>query len=190
MKLGKTLSVTDRKAWRAWLAKHHATAKEIWLVYHKKHTGKPSVPYNDAVEEALCYGWIDSTVKSIDDGCYAQRFTPRRPDSAWSELNKERARRLIKAAKMAPAGLVAMKGSVRLAARGTHAKPSPVKVAPDIRKALQQGGAWTHFMRFPETYRRIRISWIEGGRGRPQFMQRLRYFVGMTAKGKKYGMLQ
>jgi hypothetical protein len=65
-----------------------------------------------------------------------------------------------------------------------------VKVAPDIRKALQQGGAWTHFMRFPETYRRIRISWIEGGRGRPQFMQRLRYFVGMTAKGKKYGMLQ
>jgi hypothetical protein len=70
MKLGKTLYVKNRKAWRAWLAKHHDKDKEIWLVFYKAHTGKPRVPYNDGVEEALCYGWIDSIVKRIDDECF------------------------------------------------------------------------------------------------------------------------
>ncbi|MEY2485097.1 MAG: hypothetical protein QOH39_745 [Verrucomicrobiota bacterium] len=97
MKLGKTLYVTNRKARRAWLAKHHARKKEIWLIYYKKHTGQRRIPYDDAVEEALCYGWIDSTLKRLDEDRTAQRFSPRRPKSFLSETNKERARRLIKA---------------------------------------------------------------------------------------------
>ena len=117
MKLGKTLYVTTRQAWRSWLAKHHATEKEIWLVYHKKHTGKPSIPYNDAVEEALCYGWIDSQTKGIDKDSYGQRFSPRKPSSQWSETNKERVRRLIKAGKMTPAGLAALRGALPIRAR-------------------------------------------------------------------------
>src|SRR2546425_13099589 len=94
MKLGKTYYTKNRRGWRAWLAKHHRTAPEIWLIYYKKDSGKPRIPYNDAVEEALCYGWIDSILKPVDADRYAQRFSPRRPRSRLSEMNRERVRRL------------------------------------------------------------------------------------------------
>jgi uncharacterized protein YdeI (YjbR/CyaY-like superfamily) len=89
MNVGQTLYVKDRRAWRRWLQKHHATAREIWLVYHSKASDKPTIPYNDAVEEALCFGWIDSAVKPNGPGSRMQRFTPRRPKSPLSEMNKE-----------------------------------------------------------------------------------------------------
>ena len=95
MKVGKTFYARNRREWRSWLARHHKTAPEIWLIYYKKHSGKPRVSYNDAVDEALCYGWIDSILKPIDADCYAQRFSPRRPTSRLSEMNRERVRRLI-----------------------------------------------------------------------------------------------
>ncbi|HTI05612.1 MAG TPA: hypothetical protein VL549_09865 [Gemmatimonadales bacterium] len=78
MKIGKTFYAKNAREWRAWLAKHHRRAPEIWLIYYKKASGKPRIPYNDAVDEALCYGWIDSILKPIDDKKYAQRFSPRR----------------------------------------------------------------------------------------------------------------
>jgi len=106
MKLGNTLYLKNRDEWRRWLEKNHKREPEIWLIYYKKHTKKSSIPYNDAVEEALCFGWIDSTVKGIDGEKYAQRFSPRKPKSNWSEPNKERIERLIKEGKMTPAGLV------------------------------------------------------------------------------------
>ena len=79
----------NRDKWRAWLEKHHAIEKEVWLVYYKKHTGKPCITYNEAVEEALCFGWIDSIVKAIDEKKYCQKFTPRKDNSKWSESNKK-----------------------------------------------------------------------------------------------------
>jgi len=108
MNLGKTLYVTDGREWRSWLSKHHSTEKEIWLVYYRKDSGKPRIPYNDAVEEALCYGWIDSTLKKIDQERFAHRFSPRRPTSKLSEMNKERIRRLIAKKRMTAAGLSAI----------------------------------------------------------------------------------
>lgn len=112
MKLGKTLYVKKRGEWRKWLEKNHQKESEIWLVYYKKHTKKPSIPYNDAVEEALCFGWIDSSEKRIDKERYAQRFTPRKPKSNWSESNKERVRKLIVQGKMTPAGLAAFNNNL------------------------------------------------------------------------------
>src|SRR5215208_4978196 len=100
MKVTKTLHVTDRKDWRKWLRKHYKTEKEIWLVYYKKATGKPRIEYNDAVEEALCFGWIDSIVKSLDKDRTAQRFSPRKPGSTYSPANKERLQKLIKQRKV------------------------------------------------------------------------------------------
>lgn len=191
MKLGHTLYVHTRTSWRSWLAKHHASAPEIWLIYYKTHTGKPRIPYHEAVEEALCYGWIDSTVKSIDGDRYAQRFSPRRAKSKLSELNKERVRRLIKSKKMRRAGLASIEHHLhpRPRAAGVHR----VKSAPfptDILRALKvHGEAWKNFQRFPATYRRIRIGFIDGSRNRPDvFRKRLRYFIAMTAKNKRYGM--
>src|SRR5918999_6552667 len=104
MKISQTLYVTNRDDWRAWLNENYETEKEVWLIYYKKHTNQPRIPYDDAVEEALCFGWIDSIVQKIDEERYAQKFTPRRNSSNWSESNRRRLRGLLKAGKMTPAG--------------------------------------------------------------------------------------
>jgi uncharacterized protein YdeI (YjbR/CyaY-like superfamily) len=109
MEITEILYVTDRNDWRAWLEKNYASAKEIWLIYYNKKSGKPRIPYNDAVEEALCFGWIDSIVKKYDEERAAQRFSPRRKNSQLSQLNKERIRRLVEAGKMTPIGLESIK---------------------------------------------------------------------------------
>lgn len=186
MKIGQTLYVTNRKTWRAWLAKHHNNEEEIWLVYMKKDSRKPRIPYNDAVEEALCFGWIDSTLKPIDEEKYAQRFSPRRPTSKLSEMNKERIRRLIKQKKMTPAGLAAVKHVSDISSNNLK-----LIIAPDIIKALKKDKkTWSNFEKFPTSYKRIRIGWIEMARIHRQiFNQRLRYFLKMTARNKRFGMV-
>lgn len=182
MTIGRTLTVTRRAQWRAWLRKHHATSNEIWLVFHKKSSGKPRLPYNDAVEEALCFGWIDSIVKGIDDRKFAQRFTPRKPRSPWSALNRERVRRLIRARRMTRVGLDAY----RLANKSQSGNSS------DILRALRSDPvAWKHFQRFPASYKRVRVAWVDGARKRPaEFRKRLAYFLKMTRAGKLYGMMR
>jgi uncharacterized protein YdeI (YjbR/CyaY-like superfamily) len=176
------------------LSKHHATDKEIWLVYYRKDTGRPRIPYNDAVEEALCYGWIDSTVKSLDSRRFAQRFSPRKPRSHLSEMNKERIRRLIARKKMTAAGLAAVRHVFDPAApeRRRRAAPSGVRIAPDVARALRADAAtWRNFRGLPHTYKRVRIGWIESARNRrAEFTKRLRYFVSMTARNKRFGMVQ
>ena len=190
MKVGKTLYAKNRKEWRAWLARHRRTAPEIWLIYYKKDSGKPRIPYNDAVEEALCYGWIDSILKPIDADRYTQRFSPRRPTSRLSDLNRERVRRLIAAGRMTAAGLESIKHVFDH--RRETGKELPWDAPADILKRLKQDPAtWRTFRRFPESYKRIRIGWIAAARQRPEvFEQRLRYFLKMTAQGKRFGMVQ
>ena len=106
MKITKTLYVTNRKEWRNWLLNNFDSKPEIWLIYYKKHTGKPRILYNDAVEEALCFGWIDSTIKRVDEEIYVQKFTPRKARSIWSDLNRKRAEKMINAGLMTSAGLI------------------------------------------------------------------------------------
>jgi uncharacterized protein YdeI (YjbR/CyaY-like superfamily) len=108
MEIGETLYVTTREDFRKWLEQNHASKKELWLIQFKKAAKKPSINYVDAVEEALCFGWIDGTQKSMDSERYALRFSPRRPKSNWTETNKERARRLIAEGKMTEAGLASL----------------------------------------------------------------------------------
>lgn len=182
MEVGKTLYAKDRVKWRAWLEKNHASQKEIWLIQFKKHTGRPSVPYDDAVEEALCFGWIDSIVKRVDDDRTAQRYTPRREKSNLSETNRERVRLLIKHGKMTEAGLAKIKDKLE----------EPFVAPPDILAALKKDSTvWRNFQAFPASYKRIRIGWIAGARKRPDvFKTRLNYFIKMTSKNKMYGMVR
>ncbi len=105
MDITKTFEATHRHDWRAWLEENHHRETEIWLVFYKSHTGHPCVSYEDAVEEALCFGWIDSLVKRIDDDRYAQKFSPRKPGSKWSVSNRRRMAKLIREGRMTPAGL-------------------------------------------------------------------------------------
>lgn len=187
MDLGKTLYIINRKQWRSWLAKNNTKEKEIWLIYYRKSSGEKRIPYNDAVEEALCYGWIDSIMKRVDEKRFAQRFTPRRPDSILSQMNKERIHKLIKQKKMTAKGLIAVKHAF-----DGSLKNSKCVVKADILKSLKEDKkTWENFQKFSESYKRIRIEWIEGARTRPElFKKRLGYFLKMTAKNKKYGMIQ
>ena len=109
MEIGDTLYVATREEWRAWLEANHDTKPEIWLIYYKAGSGKPRIPYRDAVEEALCFGWIDGIVRGIDEKKYVQRFTPRKKGSNWSDLNISIAENMIALGKMTPAGLAAYK---------------------------------------------------------------------------------
>ncbi len=194
MEVGKTLYVTNRKQWRSWLSKHHKTENDIWLIYYKKQSGKRRIPYNGAVEEALCYGWIDSLTKPRDEESWVQRFSPRKKRSALSEMNKERVRRLIKAGKMTRFGLESIRH--HLDHRSPKSSKSPelkkFKLPGDILEALKgDGDAWKNFTKFSVSYRRIRIGWIDAARKRPEiFAQRLRYFIKMTSQNKKFGMVQ
>lgn len=187
MNLGKTLYFVNRTDWRSWLAKNHTKEKEIWLIYYRKSSGKPRIPYNDAVEEALCYGWIDSTLKRIDEEKFAQRFYPRRPKSKLSEMNKERIRQLIQKKKMTHRGLSVVNHLV-----DTSSKDLKLIIKQDILKYLKRDKkTWENFQKFPESYKRVRIGWIESARIRQEiFNTRLGYFLKMTAKNKKYGMMQ
>lgn len=182
MEITNTFYATNRNEWRNWLSEHHATEPEIWLVYYRKDSGKPRIPYNDAVEEAICFGWIDGIAKKIDSECSAQRFTPRKPKSKWSELNKERARRLIESKSMTEAGLAKL-GDL---STDTFTIPTDIEAA---LKADRQ--TWENFQQFSDSYKRIRIGFIEEVRKRPDvFNKRLSNFLKMTAQNKKFGTLQ
>jgi uncharacterized protein YdeI (YjbR/CyaY-like superfamily) len=108
MEIGETLYVTNRDGFRKWLIENHKVKKEIWLIQYKKATRKPSMNYVEAVEEAICFGWIDGLEKGMDAERYALRFSPRRPKSNWTETNKERARKMISEGRMTEAGLAAL----------------------------------------------------------------------------------
>ncbi len=180
MNVTRTLYVHRIADWRAWLKKHHQTALEIWLIYYRKESGKPRISYNDAVDEALCFGWIDSTNKKLDAHRFAQRFTPRRKGSPISEMNRARVRRLVREKRMTAAGLAAI-GGLR----------SPrLTIAPDIRAALERDAlAWEHLQRFPSAYRRIRIAFVEGARKRPaEFQRRLDHLVKRSARNEQFGI--
>ncbi|MGD0036053.1 MAG: YdeI/OmpD-associated family protein [Bacteroidota bacterium] len=194
MKIGKTFYAANRKQWRSWLAKNHRSEPEIWLVYYKKNSGKPRIPYNDAVEEALCYGWIDSTLKPKDEISYLQRFSPRRKNSKLSEMNKERVRRLIKAKKMTRFGLDIIRHHMENGSNNSKQSTSLKKftMPEDILDELKARPlAWKNFKKFPESYKRIRIGWIDASRNHHDyFKKRLQYFLKMTEKNKMFGMVR
>lgn len=183
MEIKKTLYVKDRNKWRTWLSKNHNKEKEIWLIYYYKSSKKERIPYNDAVEEALCYGWIDSTLKKIDKEKFAQRFTPRRPKSMLSELNKERIKKLIKNKKMNVIGLKAVEH--------TFDKDEKFTISSDIIKELKSNKkVWKNFNTFSESYKRVRIAYIENSRSDQEiFKKRLNHFIKKTEKNIKFGMM-
>jgi uncharacterized protein YdeI (YjbR/CyaY-like superfamily) len=179
MEITKILYVTQAKDWRKWLNVHYKTEKEIWLVYYKKESGKPRIEYNDAVEEALCFGWIDSIIKKLDDERTVQRFSPRKPKSSYSQANIERLRYLVEKKKV-----------IKEVAETLGDILEKEFVFPaDILKAIQANKeAWKNYQKFSDSYKRIRIAFIDGARKRPEeFKKRLKHFIEMTEKNKIIG---
>jgi uncharacterized protein YdeI (YjbR/CyaY-like superfamily) len=178
---------TTRAAWRAWLAAHHDRETEIWLVYNKRHTGEPRVEYDDAVEEALCFGWIDSIVRTIDADRYAQKFTPRKAKSKWSELNRRRFAKMVAEGKMTAAGLAKSPPEDE---GGTEVKPPEDDAVPGyIEAALQNNGAaWVNFSNLAPSYRHLYVRWIEDAKKEETRRKRLAEAVGLLAQNKKLGL--
>jgi uncharacterized protein YdeI (YjbR/CyaY-like superfamily) len=179
MDISQTLYVTNRKDWRNWLKKNYKTEPEIWLVYPKKATGEPRIVYNDAVEEALCFGWIDSIIKKLDDDHTVQRFSPRKPKAKYSQANIERLRTLA-----------ARKKVIKEVANTLEDVLNAEFVIPsDILKAIQANKeAWKNFQQFSDSYVRIRVAFIDGARNRPEeFQKRLKNFIQLTEKNKMFG---
>jgi len=179
MEITQTLYITNPKDWRDWLKKHYKTEQEIWLVYPKKATGKRRIEYNAAVEEALCFGWIDSIIKKLDEDHTVQRFSPRKPKAKYSQANIERLRDLV-AKKKVVKEVVDTLGDIL---------KEKFVIPPDILKAIKANKeAWKNFQKFSAPYKRIRIAFIDGARKRPaEFQKRLRHFIEMTEKNKMFG---
>jgi uncharacterized protein YdeI (YjbR/CyaY-like superfamily) len=180
MQITKTLYIKTRNEWRIWLKKNYKTEKEIWLVFQNKSSGKLGITYEDAVEEALCFGWIDSIVKKIEEHSRVQRFTPRNPKSSYSQLNKERLKRLLRKKKVI--------AEVRKSLGDLESEKFvfPIDIIDEIRKNKE---SWKNYQNFSDAYKRIRIAFIDGARKRPEvFKQRLNYFIRMSEKNKQYGI--
>ncbi len=177
----KTLYVKNRAEWRSWLRRKANTSDEVWLLYYKKDSGKPRIAYDDAVEEALCFGWIDSTVRRIDEARYAQRFTPRKPQSRWSPSNIQRAKKLIAEGKMTPAGLQAFSPRAR-----RETPPMPTRLPRDLAHRFRmQSEAWEHFQRFPPGYRRITIGWVASAKKEETRLKRLQQLIESSARNER-----
>ena len=188
-KISHTLYVTDRKSWRSWLSKHYKSEKEIWLIYFRKESGKPRISYNDAVEEALCYGWIDSIIKNLDQERFAQRFSVRRKTSTLSQMNKERIYSLIAQKKMTKAGLAAIDHVFD----PMEEKTRRLVIPSDILKLLKTDKqVWANFQKFPESYKRIRITYLESQKrhSEEQYQKALHHFIDMTTKNKRFGFVK
>lgn len=177
----KLLYCETRAEWRAWLKKNHAEAREIWLVYYKKATGKASVAYEEAVQEALCFGWIDGMNKGLDAARYLQRFTPRKPASNWSDSNIARMKRLIAEGRMTPAGLAAFEGHET---RRTEPKPTVLPKALE-REFKNHSAAWKNFQAFPPGYRRMTTGWVASAKKEETQRKRLAKLISFSAKNKR-----
>jgi uncharacterized protein YdeI (YjbR/CyaY-like superfamily) len=179
-----TLQVTTRRQWRAWLTKRHSSSPGIWLVFHKAHAGAKSILYEDMVREALCFGWIDSLVKRLDDDRFAIKVTPRKPASKWSAINRKRWQELEASGLLTPAGLAAAP------TKNTYAPRPVIPGLPGyIAKAFKANSdAWRFFRELAPTCRRDFVVWIHIARRPETRDKRIRESVALLAAGKKLGL--
>jgi len=185
-----SVAPSSRKAWRNWLQKHHVGLSEVWLVFYKRHTGKPTLSYNDAVEEAICFGWIDGIRKSVDEERYTHRFTPRKANSSWSASNRKRVARMSAAGLMTPAG----ERAVDLAKQaGTWDKPVrpdiDTSMPPELRRLLEQDRkAADFFDSLAPSYQRQYLAWIATARRADTRQRRADEALQLLRAGRKLGM--
>jgi len=178
------LDLRTRERWRQWLAKHHQSSPGVWLVRHKQHAGVDSMPYEDLVSEALCFGWVDSLVKRLDDDRYAIKVTPRKPTSKWSDPNRKRWKELQASGLLAPAGLDAAPTANRYAAH-----PPIPKLPAYVAKAIKTNAkAWQFFQQLAPTYRRDFVVWIHLAKRPETRVKRIRESIALLAAGQKLGL--
>lgn len=190
VKKAKEFYFVNREDWRAWLEENYDTEKEVWLIYYKAHTGKPTISYDDTVDEALCFGWVDSIIKKLDDEKFARKFTPRKTCSKWSEANQERAEKMMKEGKMEPVGLAriqeAKESGEWFKTRRTKKElviPSYLEEALAVNKKV-----FDNFDRLAPSYKRNAVRWIASAKREETRKRRVDEFIGLLEQNKKLGM--
>jgi uncharacterized protein YdeI (YjbR/CyaY-like superfamily) len=180
----KLLEVRNRQAWRRWLKQNHASSSGVWLVFYKRDTRPKRLSYEELVREALCFGWIDSLIKRLDDERYARKLTPRKPGSKWSEINRQRWAELKQAGRLEPAGIAAGPTGSTYAA-----KPKIPELPAYIARALKASPeAWRFFQQLAPTYRRHFVAWIHLAKRPETREKRIRESIALLAAGKKLGL--
>jgi uncharacterized protein YdeI (YjbR/CyaY-like superfamily) len=190
MIMKRELYVTNRDDWRAWLEKNHDAAKEVWLICYKKHSGKPGILYEASVEEALCFGWVDSIIRRLDDDRCARKFTPRKGASAWSESNKKRAEKMIRKGRMTKVGMIKI---IEAQERGEWSRVREVSkelVVPSfIQKALAKNEkAHAFFRTLADSYKRQIVSWVSSAKKEETKARRLTEVISLLEKSQKLGL--
>ena len=179
----KPVHMRSRESWRRWLERHHASKTQVWLAYYKAHTGKPSVTYVEAVEEALCFGWIDGQVQRIDDESWCQRFTPRRPGSVWSKVNLRRFARLAAEGAVTDAGRAA--GPTRDTRVAEPFWDRPDVTPPEVKAALKiSTKAWAVFESLPPSRRKQYIAFLMSAKRPETRAKRATKAVDMLERGE------
>ena len=176
----------DRKEWRKWLEKNHDTSQGIWLIYHKKCSSEPCVSYDEAVEEALSFGWIDSKVKKLDEERYMQVFTPRKPKSIWSKLNKQRVQKVIEQGLMTPAGLKKIETAKKDGSWDFLEDIDNLVIPEDLVKSLNQNSpAKSNFESFSDSVKKQILFWIKSAKRPETRIKRIKKVVMLAEKNEK-----
>ncbi len=187
----KKIYLKYKEDWRTWLKANHKKSKEVWLVFNKKETGLPSIPYEDAVEQALCFGWIDSLIKKLNQNQYARKFTPRREDSKWSASNKKRVEKMIESGMMTSHGMSLVKAAKRI---GTWDEPIKkpnldFKIHPEFSSAIQANpDAQENYANLTPTHQKQYITWIGVAKRVDTKRKRIKESINLLAQGKKLGL--
>ncbi len=186
----KRLSFATARDWRSWLSKNHDSKTEIWLVFSKKNSPKPSIDYESAVEEALCFGWIDSIIRAIDDRCYARKFTPRKEESKWSPSNKARVETLIRQKRMTPVGLAKIASARKSGLWDRPDRPEIPDDLPDelVRVLKKSVKARAFFDGLAPSHKRQYIGWIATAKRPETREKRAQESLRLLMKKEKLGL--
>ena len=191
MELDKAIYFADSSEWRQWLEKNHSTANNIWLIFYKRNSGTASISYDEAVEEALCFGWIDGKMRSVDEEKYVIRYSPRRAKSLWSKRNKDKAEELIHTGRMTEAGLAAIEVAKKNGNwAGAYTSRTQEEITEDLLAALEEDPvALENFLRFANSYRNNYIGWINDAKTEPTRKRRISEVVRRSRLNQKPGMM-
>ena len=190
VKKRKIIHFVSREEFRKWLAKNHAAATELFVSFYKKHTGKAGATYDEAVEEALCYGWIDGVKKRLDDEKFMHRFSPRKAKSTWSRINVQRAIALINAGKMAAPGLKAFEArEAKRTGIYTYEQERPGLSAIDKKRFMKNAKAWKFFANQPPGYQRLAGFWVSSAKREETRLRRLARLIKDSEDGRRLNMM-
>jgi uncharacterized protein YdeI (YjbR/CyaY-like superfamily) len=183
----KRVFFKDSVEWRRWLWKNHDKASEIWILTYKRHTGRPCLSYEDALEEAICYGWIDSRLKRIDDERHMWRFAPRKTNSLWSMSNRRRAEKLIKEGRMASTGMATVEAAKKNGKwYEAYAPSAPPKIPDDLKDGLMRDErAWKNFQALAKSHRHTYIHWVMTAKRKETREKRIQEVVRMARENIK-----